>query len=39
MFAHELPKIELAALTHLRRSRIAQVRIVRPNDDSRKSLP
>ena len=35
MFAHELAEIEFAALAHLCRARIAQVRIVRPDDDFR----
>src|SRR5512133_2593554 len=33
MFAYELAEIEFSSLAHLRRARVAEVRIVRPNDD------
>ena len=32
-FAHELTKIQFAALAHLRRARVAEVRVVCPDDD------
>ena len=32
-FAHELAEIQFAALAHLRRARVAEVRVVRPDDD------
>ena len=31
----ELPEVQLAATAHLRRPRVAQVRVVRPDDDLR----
>src|SRR5207249_4477877 len=33
--AHKLADIQLAALAHLRRARVAEMRVVRPDDDLR----